>query len=74
MRIAMTDDVFDKQLDSAKREAMKAFGNEVMLLEKFVVNLRNIEVQVFGDMHGNYVYCLPVRERLQCPEAAPEDH
>ena len=46
MRIAMTEDVFDEQLDSAKREAMKAFGDEVMLLEKFVVDPRHIEVQV----------------------------
>merc|ERR550539_2144504 len=56
MRIAMTKDDFDSQLDSAKREAMKAFGDEVMLLEKFVVDPRRIEVQVFGDSHGNYVY------------------
>ena len=52
MRICMTAEEFDAQLDSAKREAMKSFGDEVMLLEKFVVDPRHIEVQVFGDMHG----------------------
>ena len=46
MRIAMTEADFELQLESAKREAMKAFGDEVMLLEKFVVNPRHIEVQV----------------------------
>ena len=46
MRIAMTEDQSEAQLDSAKREAMKAFGDEVMLLEKFVVDPRHIEVQV----------------------------
>ena len=46
MRIAMTEADFEPQLESAKREAMKAFGDEVMLLEKFVVNPRHIEVQV----------------------------
>ena len=46
MRIAMTADVFEEQLESAKREAMKSFGDEVMLLEKFVVDPRHVEVQV----------------------------
>lgn len=36
MRIAMTANQFEEQLDSAKREAQKAVGDDVMLLEKFV--------------------------------------
>ena len=76
MRIAMTKEVFDEQLDSAKREAMKSFGDEVMLLEKFVVDPRHIEVQVFGDMHGNYVYlferdCSVQRRHQKIIEEAP---
>merc|ERR1719278_2082026 len=76
MRIAMTKDVFDSQLGSAKREAMKAFGDEVMLLEKFVVDPRHIEVQVFGDRHGNYVYlferdCSVQRRHQKIIEEAP---
>merc|ERR1719195_220529 len=76
MRIAMTKEEFDSQLDSAKREAMKAFGDEVMLLEKFVVDPRHIEVQVFGDMHGNYVYlferdCSVQRRHQKIIEEAP---
>ena len=46
MRICLTAEDFDAQLDSAKREAMKSFGDEVMLLEKFVVDPRHVEVQV----------------------------
>ena len=76
MRIAMTEADFEPQLDSAKREAMKAFGDEVMLLEKFVVDPRHIEVQVFGDMHGNYVYlferdCSVQRRHQKIIEEAP---
>jgi len=36
MRIAMTEGEFDEQLESARREAMKSFGDQVMLIEKFV--------------------------------------
>jgi len=76
MRIAMTKDVFDEQLESAKREAMKSFGDEVMLLEKFVVDPRHVEVQVFGDQHGNYVYlferdCSVQRRHQKIIEEAP---
>jgi len=44
MRIAMTEDEFLSQLSSAKNEAMKSFGDQVMLVEKFVVNPRHVEV------------------------------
>ena len=43
MRIAMTESVFDEQLQSAKTEAMKSFGDQVMLLEKFVEDLRFVK-------------------------------
>ena len=52
MRIAMTEAEFESQLESAQREAMKSFGDEVMLIEKFVKTPRHVEVQVFGDKHG----------------------
>jgi len=52
MRIAMTETEFEAQLESAKREAMKSFGDEVMLIEKYVSTPRHVEVQVFGDKHG----------------------
>jgi len=76
MRISMTADEFEAQLESAKREAMKSFGDEVMLLEKFVVDPRHVEVQVFGDQHGNYVYlferdCSVQRRHQKIIEEAP---
>ena len=76
MRIAMTESDFEPQLESAKREAMKAFGDEVMLLERYVTDPRHVEVQVFGDQHGNYVYlferdCSVQRRHQKIIEEAP---
>ncbi|KAK7069980.1 Methylcrotonoyl-CoA carboxylase subunit alpha, mitochondrial, partial [Halocaridina rubra] len=45
MRIAMTPEEFEDQLESARREATKAFGDDVMLIEKFVERPRHVEVQ-----------------------------
>jgi len=56
MRIALTEEDFLSQLDSAKTESQKAFNDCVMLIEKYVLKPRHVEVQVFGDQHGNYVY------------------
>lgn len=52
MRIAMTADAFAEQLKSAKSEAMNSFGDEVMLVEKYITTPRHIEVQIFADKHG----------------------
>lgn len=76
MRIAMTESEFESQLESAKREAMKSFGDDIMLLEKFVETPRHVEVQVFGDQHGNYVYlferdCSVQRRHQKIIEEAP---
>jgi len=76
MRVCMTESDFDTQLESAKTEAMKAFGDQVMLLEKFVENPRHVEVQVFGDRHGNHVYlferdCSVQRRHQKVIEEAP---
>ncbi|KAL8717676.1 MAG: hypothetical protein Q9225_005101 [Loekoesia sp. 1 TL-2023] len=60
MRIAMTIDDFDSQLASAKSEARSSFGDEVMLVEKYITTPRHIEVQVFADKHGN---CVALGER-----------
>lgn len=60
MRIAMTEDVFHDQLKSAKSEAMSSFGDEIMLVEKYITTPRHIEVQVFADKHGN---CVALGER-----------
>lgn len=39
-----------------KREAKSSFGNDDVLIERYVTQPRHIEVQVFGDTHGNYVH------------------
>lgn len=52
----MQEEEFFDKLNSAKNEALKSFSNDQMLIEKYVRRPRHIEVQVFGDQHGNYVY------------------
>uniref|UniRef100_A0AAQ4QUI8 Methylcrotonyl-CoA carboxylase subunit n=1 Tax=Gasterosteus aculeatus aculeatus TaxID=481459 RepID=A0AAQ4QUI8_GASAC len=76
MRIALTDSDFLEQLESARREARKSFNDDVMLVEKFVEDPRHVEVQVFGDMHGNAVYlferdCSVQRRHQKIIEEAP---
>lgn len=60
MRIAMTANVFDEQLESAKSEAMNSFGDNIMLVEKYIMTPRHIEVQIFADKHGG---CVALGER-----------
>ena len=61
---------FPDALDSCKREAASVFGNDVVLIEKWIESPRHIEVQVFGDSPWQ---CRPsVRARLLAPAAPPE--
>lgn len=60
MRIVMEAGEFQQQLDSAKSEARSSFGDDVMLVEKYITTPRHIEVQVFADKHGN---CVALGER-----------
>jgi 3-methylcrotonyl-CoA carboxylase alpha subunit len=55
MRIVMTSDEFRDKLDSAKSEARNSFGNDEVLVEKYIVRPRHVEVQVFADSHGGVV-------------------
>ena len=76
MRIAHTERDFQPQLDSARREAMKSFGNDQMIVEVYVERPRHVEVQVFGDTHGNYVHlferdCSVQRRHQKIIEEAP---
>jgi acetyl/propionyl-CoA carboxylase alpha subunit len=43
-------------IDSAQREALKAFGDDRLLLERYIEEPRHVELQVFGDSHGNIVH------------------
>ncbi|KAL6718854.1 hypothetical protein ACLMJK_003088 [Lecanora helva] len=79
MRIAMTPDVFEQQLQSAKSEAMSSFGDDVMLVEKYIETPRHIEVQVFADKHGNCVAlgerdCSIQRRHQKILEESPAPH
>src|SRR5689334_10708980 len=56
MRLVTRDDEFAAQLAAARREAKGAFGDDAVLLERFVQGPHHIEFQVFGDTHGNYVH------------------
>jgi acetyl-CoA carboxylase biotin carboxylase subunit len=42
--------------EAAQREALKAFGDDSVYIEKFIVNPKHIEIQLIGDEHGNYVH------------------
>jgi 3-methylcrotonyl-CoA carboxylase alpha subunit len=46
---------FLEALSSAKRESLKAFGNDSVLVEKYIETPRHVEVQIFADAHGNVV-------------------
>nr|CAD7409333.1 unnamed protein product [Timema cristinae] len=76
MRIVLTPQEFEAQLQSARREASQSFGDDGMLVEKFVERPRHVEVQVFGDTHGNYVHlferdCSVQRRHQKIMEEAP---
>jgi len=67
---------FADALDSAKREAASSFGNDAVILEKWIESPRHIEVQVFGDSHGNVVHlferdCSLQRRHQKVIEEAP---
>ncbi|MEJ2523386.1 MAG: acetyl-CoA carboxylase biotin carboxylase subunit [Gammaproteobacteria bacterium] len=56
MRIVREAGDFADALAGARREAAGAFGDEAMILERYVEQPRHVEIQVFGDRHGNIVH------------------
>ena len=76
MRIVTKADEFDASLASCKREAINSFGDDAVLIERYVTRPRHIEIQVFGDAHGNCVYlferdCSVQRRHQKVLEEAP---
>jgi 3-methylcrotonyl-CoA carboxylase alpha subunit len=56
MRVVHSPGEFDDLLAACRREAKNSFGDDSVLIEKYLDRPRHIEVQVFGDTHGNCVY------------------
>ncbi len=56
MRLVNTAEEFDQLFMAASSEALAAFGDGTMYLERFINNPRHIEVQVIGDSHGNAIH------------------
>ncbi|PQA82187.1 3-methylcrotonyl-CoA carboxylase [Limnohabitans sp. TS-CS-82] len=76
MRIVEKTADFAEALASCKREAINSFGDDAVLIEKYVQRPRHIEIQVFGDTHGNCVYlferdCSVQRRHQKVLEEAP---
>lgn len=55
MRIAWNDDEVKEGYKIAKTESMASFGDDRLLIEKFIDNPRHIEIQIISDKHGNTV-------------------
>lgn len=76
MRIAKSENDFMSALQSARTESEKAFGDDSVLLERYVSSPRHVEVQIFADAYGNAVYlferdCSVQRRHQKIIEEAP---
>jgi acetyl-CoA/propionyl-CoA carboxylase, biotin carboxylase, biotin carboxyl carrier protein len=76
MRIVRAPEEYADAVLSARREAASAFGDDTLLLEKYVEHGRHIEVQVLADAHGNVVHlferdCSTQRRHQKVLEEAP---
>ena len=76
MRLANNDDEIRNGYTAVKNEALKAFGNDDIFIEKYLVNPKHIEVQILGDEHGNIVHlferdCSVQRRYQKVVEYAP---
>ena len=76
MRRINSQEEFQSAFESTKREALKAFGDDSIYIEKFIENPKHIEVQVIADKHGNYAHlfereCSIQRRHQKIIEEAP---
>ncbi|KAK4508839.1 uncharacterized protein ATC70_013462 [Mucor velutinosus] len=76
MRIVRSPSEFEEMLESSKRESIKSFGDDKVLVEKYLERPRHVEVQVFADKHDNVVHlferdCSVQRRHQKVIEEAP---
>ncbi len=76
MRVIENEQALATELPVARREALAAFGNDEVYLEKLVTNARHVEVQIIGDKHGQVVHlferdCSVQRRNQKVVERAP---
>ncbi|KAG0166111.1 Methylcrotonoyl-CoA carboxylase subunit alpha, mitochondrial [Apophysomyces sp. BC1034] len=76
MRIVRSPSEFEEMLESSKNESIKSFGDDVVLIEKYLERPRHVEVQVFADQHQNAVHlferdCSVQRRHQKVIEEAP---
>ena len=76
MRAVYSAEDFDSALNAAKREALSSFNDNIMLVEKYLLKPRHVEIQVFCDSHQNAVYlferdCSVQRRHQKVIEEAP---
>ncbi len=76
MRVVNNAEELEEQMRMAKSEALSAFGDDAVFIEKYVGAPRHIEIQLLGDQHGNYVYlfereCSVQRRHQKLIEEAP---
>ncbi|MBC8156472.1 MAG: acetyl-CoA carboxylase biotin carboxylase subunit, partial [Bacteroidetes bacterium] len=76
MRVVDSEADFDEQMDRAVSEAISAFGDGSVFVEKYVTSPRHIEIQVLGDQHGNVIHlfereCSVQRRHQKVVEEAP---
>ena len=76
MRVVTEPQQIAAQLKSARQEAKSSFGNDELILERAVINPRHVEIQVFGDHHGNVIHlgerdCSVQRRHQKVVEEAP---
>ncbi|KAG0098405.1 hypothetical protein BGZ93_000183 [Podila epicladia] len=79
MRIAWNDEEVKEGYKIAKTESMASFGDDRLLIEKFIDNPRHIEIQIISDKHGNTLYlpereCSIQRRNQKVIEEAPSTH
>ena len=79
MRLVKNAEELKTGLPRARGEALSSFGDDSVYIEKAIQQPRHIEIQVFGDTHGNYVYlwereCSVQRRHQKVIEEAPSPH